>query len=325
MSEVGDLQVVLDALDVLVRDRRPELYPRFRPGVSARELDALAAGLEPYYLPAELVALYQWHDGWDSSRDGVHRSLLPEAEFNSLAETIAAYRGWQQALGSDGWHPLWFPAFGSQFGELVSLQLEPGRPAGQVYAFHSEEDLSTSSDSVAALFAAALDCWRRGLLPEDAAYPEIRTIAARHNPSSRKPSGESRHEISRSSTTDWPDSWKKALGIGPLVGAADEEVVRIADFEGDPSSGRPIRAELTGWGGSIDTLVATASDGTGSVKVLLTRSETENFRELVGGRRFDLWLVPTGEQTSVDELARAMSHIAVVPEVPYVARRIVPV
>jgi len=71
--------------------------------------------------------------------------------------------------------------------------------------------------------------------------------------------------------------------------------------------------------------VATASDGTGSVKVLLTRSETENFRDLVGGRRFDLWLVPTGEQTSVDELARAMSHIAVVPEVPYVARRIVPV
>ena len=250
------------------------------------------------------MALYHRHDGWDEYGDGTYRSLLPDASFNSLAETIQSYRTWVEALGSDGWHPLWFPAFGSQSGELVALQLEPNRPAGQVYSFHSESGLSTSYDSVTAMFATALDLWRRGLLPDDTAYPEIPHVVAEHNPLSRTPDGAPLREISRSATRDWPPDWKHVLGIGPLVPAAADDVVTIADFTSDPACGRPIHAELRGLAGSGETFFAAATDATGSMTVLLVRDETENFREAEGSGRFELWPAPL-EGTPVPSSWRA--------------------
>jgi len=323
-TDTDDLFAVLDELERCIRLEHADLVPRLRVGLSDCKLDELAESLQPYYLPAELLTLYRWHDGWDSSMDDVYRHLLPDAQFDSLAEVIEKYEAWLSALGTDGWDPLWFPAFGGQSGELVALQLEPNQPAGQVFAFHSELDLATSYDSVRGLFETALDLWQRGLLPDDEAYPEIRRIAAEHNPASRTPDGGYRREISRFGTADWPAPWKQVVGIGPLIPAPDEDVVTIADFTRDPSSARPIRAELRGWGGTMDTFVATASDETGSVRVLLTRDDTENFREAEGGRSYELWLVPVVDRTQVDELARDMRGIAQLPAVPYIATRIVP-
>ena len=233
---------------------------------------------------------------------------------------------WWEALGADGWHPLWFPAFGDQSGELVALQLEPDRPAGQVLAFHAETDLAASYDSVAALFATTLECWQTGLLPlADPAFhpPEILAIAARHNPRSRTPDGLPRLEISRASARDWPAEWREVLGLAPLEPAADELVVTIARFLRDRPSDRPIRAELRGWGGAFDAFVATASDGTGSLDVLLTRDQTENLREFAGGRRFDVWLA-SADREAVANLATVMRGVAELPAIAFVAARIVP-
>jgi cell wall assembly regulator SMI1 len=324
---MAELQATLDELDGLIRTARPELYGRLRPGLSMQEIDRLAEGLRPYHLPSDLVTLYRWHDGWDSYANGEYRPLLPDAQFNSLAESVAQYRAWWETLGADGWHPLWFPAFGDQSGELVALELEAGRAAGGLLSFHPEYDLSTSYDSVAALFATTVECWRSGLLPSDDPTffpPEIVKIAARHNPRSRTEAGLPRQEISRSATHDWPALWREVLGIGRLAPAADELVVTIAEFVRDPQSGRPIHGEVAGWGGSFDTFIATATDATGSVPVLLSRAATENLREFVGGRGFELWLVPIAGGELVDELSAQMRGIAEVPAVSYLATRIVP-
>jgi cell wall assembly regulator SMI1 len=290
-----ELQSVLAELEDWIRERHPDLHPRLRPGLSERELGLLAHTLRPYHLPVELEVLHRWHDGWESWVGGEYRALLPDASFESLPDAILGYRGWLETLGTDGWHPLWFPAFGNQSGELVVLQFEPGRPAGQVYAFHSEADLSTSYDSVTALFATTLDLWQRGLLPDDRAYPEIRRLAAPHNPRSRLPDGVSRQEISRSSTRDWPAAWREAIGVRPQTPAAEAELVTIAELAADPECGRPVRAELKGIGGSRDRFFASASDPTGAVTVFFMREETENFREASGGGRHDLWLTPLAE------------------------------
>jgi cell wall assembly regulator SMI1 len=322
-----DLPGILDELERVIRTEHPALHARFGAGLADDEIGRLAEGLRPYYLPAELVALYRWHDGWRAFMDGEYRPLLPDADFNSLAEAVAVRQGLREGLGSDGWHPLWFPAFGAQSGELVSLRLAPNQPAGQVFAFHTELDLSTSYDSVSTLFATTLECWRTGVLPrDDHTYLPLglREIAARHNPLSRNADGGQRREISRFSTGDWPAPWKEVLGIAPMVPAADELVVTIAELAADPTSGRPIRGAVRGWGGSFDSWIVSVTDATGSVKVLATRQETENFRELAGTGRFELWLAPIVDGAHVDELADDMRRIAELPDVPYLAARIVP-
>lgn len=308
-SATADLSATLSDLDRWIRTNRPDLYPRFRPGLQGAQLDELSRQLRPYYLPAELITLYSWHDGWQDVVDGDYQPLLPDATFNSLSEAIAQYELWWNTLGSNGWHPLWFPAFGDQSGELVALQLAPDRPADRVFAYHSELDLSPSYDSVAALFATTLECWQEGLLPNDPMSfpPAIRLIAARHSPLSRTPQGGYREEISRASTEKWPEAWKEVLGLAPLQPAASDFAVTIADYLADPESGRPIHAEVRPESGSGDWIAATAMDGTGAVSVELTRGMTENFRELARPGRYELWL------TVHPERAHAFLATRVVP------------
>ena len=173
----------------------------------------MAEEVQPYHLPVDFVIVHRWHDGWDLLRGGRRVDLLPDSDFNPLEESLIAYRSWLDTFGFDGWHPLWFPAFGTQTGELVVLQPKPGQAAGQLYSFHPEEDLRTSYDSVAALFASALDCWRTGLFPpRDIFYltAELRQLVARHNPASRGADGLPRRTIPRFSPTEWPAEWRDA-------------------------------------------------------------------------------------------------------------------
>jgi cell wall assembly regulator SMI1 len=212
----NDLDSTLAELDSFVHSEHPGLYPRFRPGLTDLEIGHLAERLDPYQLPTELVVLYRWHDGWDAFADGDYVELLPDAGFNSLWVAIDEHEAWWEAVGSEGWHPLWFPAFGGQHGELVALQLDRDRAAGQVFSFHSEMDLSTSYDSVSALFETTLACWRQRLLPgEEYFTPEFHQLVARHNPLSRTPDGRPLREISRFDTDAWPTVWKDTLGAKP--------------------------------------------------------------------------------------------------------------
>jgi cell wall assembly regulator SMI1 len=319
-----DVQVTLEELDWLIRSEHPGLYRRFRPGLSDEEIEGLGERLRPYYLPAELLTVYRWHGGWLDRLDGLYRSLLPDAYFLPFEEAIEHRRSLLEILGTDGWHPLWIPAFGEQFGELVALQLEPCSPAGGVFSFHSESELHTSYDSVAALFGTTLECWREGLLPDVPAgrWPDVLKVTARHNPLSRARDGVPRQEVSRSSTKAWPATWKDVLGIGPMVPAPDELVATIVELDANGAHDRPIRAELRGRAGSADIAIATATDATGSVNVFLTRDHTENFREFQGGRRYEMWLVRLADREDA-ERADDLSRITLGLAVDYLATRIV--
>jgi cell wall assembly regulator SMI1 len=323
----GDLHAVLAELETFTSVRQPALHARLRPGLRERELEVVARSLEPYYIPAELVALYRWHDGWQIFLDDEYQILLPSAPFNSLADSIAQYASWLAALGSDGWHPLWFPAFGDKAGELVILQLEPNQPAGPLYTFDSDAvDLCSSYDSVSTLFFTVLEGCRAGVLPHTPGSPphQIREIVARCNPLSRTPDGVSRSSVARLSTAGWPSRWREAVGLPAVAPLPDAPVSTIVDLIAGSGAGRPIRAELRGWGGSPDHVIATAIDHTGSLVVFLDRSATQNFREFVGGHVFEAWLVPLVDRRRFDELAARMRRIADPPDVPYLATRIVP-
>jgi cell wall assembly regulator SMI1 len=289
-----ELQPILEELDRLILREHPRLHERLRPPLALDEIDRLAEPLAPYFLPDELVLLYGWHDGWELEVSDVYRFLLPDAPFNSLAEATTWYRTWSDSLGTDGWHPLWFPAFGDRSGELVALQAAPERPAGTVYAFHSDLDLYPSYDSVAALFAATLECWQRGLLPhEPSSLPrQIRPIVGRHNPRTRTPDGDYRRTISRLTTDAWPPPWREAIALPPPP-LAENGAVTIAELLRRGSFDRPVHASIRIESGSSDTVVGSAADRTGTISVVLERGRTDNFRELRGGALYELWLAPS--------------------------------
>jgi hypothetical protein len=110
----------------------------------------------------------------------------------------------RRAGQQDAWQPLWFPAFGSQSGEFVELQPEPGRAAGQLWSFHSHApEVYTSYDS---LFRTTLELWRAGLLPSEGPMSPrgLRELVASQNPASQRPNGPSRRLLSCFPTPEWP-------------------------------------------------------------------------------------------------------------------------
>jgi hypothetical protein len=78
-------------------------------------------------------------------------------------------------------------------------------------------------------------------------------------------------------------------------------VVTVAELLADPLCGRPVRGDYRGNAGSTDWKVGTLTDGTGSVKVALDRSSTENYRLLSSPGRVEMILTPVTEGETVDE------------------------
>jgi cell wall assembly regulator SMI1 len=326
-----DLPRTLRQLDAVIRREHPDLYGRFRPGLSQAEIDRLSAKLAPYRLPKELVTLYRWHDGWDEFLDGTLSELVPEDTFSSLSEAVDEYESWKAGVGG-GWNPLWFPFVGSEYGQMVPLQRASGKPAGQVYSFDAEDDLWTSYDSLGSYFGTVLDYWRTGVMDrydpgritQDVKNEMVR-IAVLHNPRSRRGNGLERRTISRDATGHWPAAWKRAIGLGPLLPAAEGDLVTVDDVRADPSLKGPIRVELIPSAGYGDDTIAEAKDDTGSLTVVIRDGETVNARELLGdSSRFDVWLRPV-EAGYDKKLAETMLASTGAVPVAFVATRIVPV
>src|SRR5262245_63882969 len=116
---------------------------------------------------------------------------MPEDSFSSLSEAVDQYESWKAGDGGS-WNPLWFPFFGSEYGQMVPLQPAPGRAAGRVYSFDVEDDLGTSYDSLGSLFGTVLDHWRSGVMDRydpGSISQDLKSkmveIEVRHNPRSR--------------------------------------------------------------------------------------------------------------------------------------------
>jgi cell wall assembly regulator SMI1 len=296
------LRESLDEFEAWLTAERPELHERFKPGLGEDQILALANRLSPYHLPEELVTVYQWHDGWASSRAGEYVPLLYDGTFNSLESAVTQYEQWCELIPEDAWHPLWFPAFGDASGEFIELQPEAGLTAGCLWSYHSHDAaVSMSYDSAASLFRTSLELWRIGWQSSDIPFHDVSGLIAEHNPVTRSGDGRPKNELSCFPSLSWPEAWKVAIGIGPFVPASDSDVVSVAELLADPWCGRPVRGELRGISGSTGWSVERLSDDTGSVQVHLDRATTENFRMCPAGTRFDVFLTPITDGETVDD------------------------
>jgi cell wall assembly regulator SMI1 len=304
MREVTE---VLEELESWLASERPDLLPRLRPGLSELGVEELETRLAPYRLPADLVTVYQWHDGWDPHPGGAspYVGLMYDCSFHALEHTIELY---EILLGidepEDVWNPLWFPAFGEGSGEFVELQPGPNLPAGLLWSFHSHAgELHTAYDSVASLFRTTLELWRAGMLPSTEPWvPDgLRAFVAAHNPVARHPDGRSRLERLSMPSLDWPKPWLIAAGIARPSPADDDEVITIAEFLTDPWCERPVRGEFRCSMGSASWSAGTLTDETGSIKVHVEREMTENFRLFATSNRVEMILTPVTEGDTVEE------------------------
>lgn len=214
-ADLDGLEQVLGEIDAWFIEHRPDLLPRLRPGLTESEIADRAAELTPFHLPADLITLYGWHNGFDGWAEGDFVPFLHDADFNSLDEAIAEYRSWMemaQQVDVIVWHPAWFPAFGRQSGGLVALQLQPERPAGVVWGYHDDGgELLSENDSVAALFRTSLALWKAGEIQNVVFITEgIWAALATHNPRTRNADGRWAFVVDPESLEGWPDEWTEA-------------------------------------------------------------------------------------------------------------------
>lgn len=338
IDPITELRETLAEFEAWLAEHGPDVLARLRPGLSDDQIAERERELAPFHLPADLVELYRWRDGFvHYAPDWV--SLLIDCEFLSLDEALDEYRFHNELADAEPeipWHPLWFPAFGGKHGELVELQTETGRVAPVLWSFHSEgRSLHASYDSIAAMFLSALAVWQVCGQPGMDITDEAWTLVRDANP--RTSGARGSVEVDMFATHDWPEEWRQVLDIQPMEPTDSGLLVTVAEFVGNPRCGRPVRGVLTCEGGSSEGWsVWQLEDETDHMRVSIVIGETENAREMAPGELFDVYAVPdpTGKDIPEldDEALAALSdenriayRILSQMTAPYVATRIVPV
>lgn len=143
-------------LDRWLTANRPAYLARLRQGAPD---DAVAA------LPAELAALYRWHDGQANSGDSflVRHWLMPLSQVHAQRKDTAQARdedGWDDAWWSDAW----WPFLDDGQGNLTCVDARTGKVL--LYFFDSDErnDLAPSLE---VFFTTLLDALEGGLFRVD--------------------------------------------------------------------------------------------------------------------------------------------------------------
>ena len=115
---INRLLLALNEFDVVLGGSAPAVRNMLRPGLTDEAIDALSAPLLPFVLPSDLRALYRWHNGQDPHSPGPHTPLFHDADYLPLEAAVESYNVWIQVHLN--WNPLWFRAFGSRWGLLVT-------------------------------------------------------------------------------------------------------------------------------------------------------------------------------------------------------------
>ena len=278
---INRLHLALNEFDVVLGRSAPAVRNMLRPGLTDEAIDALSAPLLPLVLPDNLRALYRWHNGQYPHSPGSHTPLFHDADFLPLEAAVESYNVWIQVHLN--WNPLWFPAFGSRWGLLVTLSQDPHVLAGEIWAFDGENtEISTAYDSILGLVRTATAAWREAdHIEPDFLGPDAEMRRA-HNPSSVRPDGKPRLTVSMFDIDDWPGDWIEAAARvrrvrGPehdrLVPDHDRTTRAPSSAPSDSDAHQLVRAVLDRLIREVDGLRIAAAGRAGSSEAIARLAE----------------------------------------------------
>ena len=151
----------LDRIVAYTARVNPALHEHLQPGVDAAAF--LIARNFPYYLPDEVQALYQWHNGTHLTDADPWEELFYYHAFLSIEDAYAEYLQLQAAnaeIGEIVYEPNLFPLF-TFMGEYYSVECceEPTARGRIFFVFQGEVQVY---DSLTSMFVAILDCYDQG-------------------------------------------------------------------------------------------------------------------------------------------------------------------
>ena len=225
---INRLHLALSEFDQALDGSAPAVRNMLRPGLTDEAIDALSVPLLPFVLPDDLRALYRWHNGQYPHSPGPHTPLFHDADFLPLEAAVESYNVWIQVHLN--WNPLWFPAFGSRWGLLVTLSRDPHVLAGELWEFDGENtEISTAYDSILGLVRTATAAWREADHIEGDFLGPDAAMRRAHNPSSVRPDGKPRLTVSMFATDDWPDDWKEVAARARRVRGPEHDQTTNTD------------------------------------------------------------------------------------------------
>lgn len=129
---------LIQKLQAVLQQRRPEYFAQLRPGVTDAQLDAFSQRFG-VPLPDGFRALYKWRDGQSPDcSDELHRNRM----FCSLADIAESKEIFGDMIGSDfetpeHWRQAWIPFLHNGGGSYLCIDTagEDGRKPGQLVAF----------------------------------------------------------------------------------------------------------------------------------------------------------------------------------------------
>jgi len=162
--------------DELTRFGRGPTLERLRAGVSRdsarRALESV--GLRP---PADLLDLYAWHNGTDTTGailDDLH--LWPGFYFLSIEDAVANHKAF---VRDKRWDKTWFPVFANGGGDFYAVVSGQGHTAwGEIIHFRIDEvEQPIEFHSVQALLATLAAAYQEGIFfVEDRGYLEMKDV-----------------------------------------------------------------------------------------------------------------------------------------------------
>ena len=179
----GTIDDAIAALDAALAQHAPQTLAALSPGLSDAQIDAALAGTG-VALPAELRALYRWHDGSPPASSG-WQPLFANAEFAPLAQSLANHQGAQSNPWPVAYTKHWFDVFPDPAGDGVKLDLSRTNAQGAWFDVFLEDGAYTFFPSLKSVLLMIAEGFNTGVFTEDAAG-RVQTDFFRLDPLMRK-------------------------------------------------------------------------------------------------------------------------------------------
>ena len=155
---MSDLHANLEAIAEWHREHNPASARALQPPLSPEAIQTHAQKL-PFALPADLSALYRWHNGQHNNSP-----FFGAFTFYSLEEALEEYALALESAekGEQNWKKSWFPVFGFQ-GDFFVIDLAYAHGPSPVWLLiGTESEVPCWYDNLATMLATLRECFETG-------------------------------------------------------------------------------------------------------------------------------------------------------------------